>query len=667
MSTNLNVIPDDVTSYKTKEYWEKRYSEESPATTFDWFKTFQDLKLLFDKHLPNKEIKILMLGCGNSTLSEDMYDEGYHNIVNVDFSETVIENMKNRCVDRTGMTWLVMDIRDLKFLDEEFDVVIDKGTMDALMCDDGDVWNPKPEVVENVKREVDQVGVESRRKAFGKAVLERKHRNVRFHVHPLYISPTCKIPGPPVDHLFLGNVKNLIKAEPGGMQYEWAQKYGGFVCYHSLFNRPMLSITDPDLLHKIIVSNAYDFSKPPQMINDLKAALGCGLIIAEGVMHQKQRRMMMPAFSFSNVKEMIPTFVHVAHQLKSIWVTKIADGEERIVISPYFLKATLDVIGLVGFDYSFNNLTSSNELATAYDEIFNYEPTPLNTALKILATFIPFVRKIPFSINLRLDRAIKVVEKRSMQVIQEKKNLASKGKLQGRDLMSLLININENEKEDAEKMTDLELQYQVGVEDIIFLVFTLFPAFTSSMIFTDNDNPRCQEKLRQELIAAFPDPKFKPTFDDLNGLEYLNCVFKEVLRLAPSIPLVIRSPREDTVLNEYTIPKNTPIVIPIFAIHRLPSVWGEDAEEFKPERWQSIKTLDGNNFSYLPFFSGPRSCIGNKIALNEFKVFLSVLVRNFRFREVEDFKIKKIQGMALKAFPNIELWVSKVSEQEDEK
>ncbi|GES86083.1 S-adenosyl-L-methionine-dependent methyltransferase [Rhizophagus clarus] len=157
MSTNLNVLPDDVIEYRTKEYWEKRYSKEPSEISFDWFKTYKELKPLFDVHLPNKNVSILMLGCGNSTLSEDMYDDGYHNITNIDFSETVIENMRIRCKDRTGMTWLIMDIRELNFLDKTFDIVIDKGTMDALMCDEGDVWDPKPEVIEIVKKEVDEV------------------------------------------------------------------------------------------------------------------------------------------------------------------------------------------------------------------------------------------------------------------------------------------------------------------------------------------------------------------------------------------------------------------------------------------------------------------------------------------------------------------------------
>ncbi|CAH1756936.1 11296_t:CDS:2 [Entrophospora sp. SA101] len=143
---------NDNNSYKTQEYWNERYSKEE---TFDWFKTYKDLSPLFKKHLLDENVSILMLGCGNS----NMYDDGYCNITNVDFSNIVIDNMKEKNKHRSKMSWLVMDVRDLKMLkdDESFDVVIDKGTMDALMCDEGDVWNPKPEVIENVGKEVDQV------------------------------------------------------------------------------------------------------------------------------------------------------------------------------------------------------------------------------------------------------------------------------------------------------------------------------------------------------------------------------------------------------------------------------------------------------------------------------------------------------------------------------
>ncbi|KAF9956097.1 hypothetical protein BGZ72_003034 [Mortierella alpina] len=147
-------VPDDPTAYKRQEYWEERYSKEE---SFDWFKTYEDLKPLLNEHITSKDARILMLGCGNSTLSEDMYDDGFHNIVNIDFSKTVIDNMTEKCKDRVGMEWIEMDIRDLKFEDGSFDIVIDKGTMDALMCDRGDVWNPDEELVKTVAEEVDEV------------------------------------------------------------------------------------------------------------------------------------------------------------------------------------------------------------------------------------------------------------------------------------------------------------------------------------------------------------------------------------------------------------------------------------------------------------------------------------------------------------------------------
>lgn len=79
-------------------------------------------------------------GCGNSSLSEDMYRDGFHNITNVDYSAIVIENMKNRSAETRSMQWLVMDIKDLKFECGSFDVVMEKATLDALLVGEKDPW-----------------------------------------------------------------------------------------------------------------------------------------------------------------------------------------------------------------------------------------------------------------------------------------------------------------------------------------------------------------------------------------------------------------------------------------------------------------------------------------------------------------------------------------------
>ena len=74
-----------------------------------------------------------MLGCGNSSFSADLYDNSYTGIVNVDFSETLIDSMRTQNLTRPLMTWEVMDMTALTCSDESFDVVFDKGALDALL------------------------------------------------------------------------------------------------------------------------------------------------------------------------------------------------------------------------------------------------------------------------------------------------------------------------------------------------------------------------------------------------------------------------------------------------------------------------------------------------------------------------------------------------------
>ena len=97
------------------------------------------------------------------------------------------------------------------------------------------------------------------------------------------------------------------------------------------------------------------------------------------------------------------------------------------------------------------------------------------------------------------------------------------------------------------------------------------------------------------------------------------------------------------------------------ALHRLPSIWGPTADDFDPKRWLDPSLIKNvTNFNYMPFNAGTRSCIGNKVALNEFKILLGMLVRNFVFQTVEGLHIEKKVGFASKLDPHLELIVSKI-------
>lgn len=132
-------------------------------------------------HAQSRLNSLPQVGCGNSSFSADLYDAGFPNIVNIDFSTVVIDSMRQKheqvslpnsdivaavpyCArgsvaelgavpqERPHMRWEVMDMTDLKYESGTFDVVIDKAAMDALMTDEGDVWDPNPEVLEAADR-----------------------------------------------------------------------------------------------------------------------------------------------------------------------------------------------------------------------------------------------------------------------------------------------------------------------------------------------------------------------------------------------------------------------------------------------------------------------------------------------------------------------------------
>ncbi len=86
-------------------------------------------------------ILLTFAGCGNSLLSEEMYRDGFTDITNIDYSSVVINNMKKKYSNLPSMKWEVMDIRDLQYEEDTFDVVIEKGTLDSLLVDERNPWS----------------------------------------------------------------------------------------------------------------------------------------------------------------------------------------------------------------------------------------------------------------------------------------------------------------------------------------------------------------------------------------------------------------------------------------------------------------------------------------------------------------------------------------------
>ncbi|ELR15315.1 catalytic, putative [Acanthamoeba castellanii str. Neff] len=124
---------------KGREYWDKRYKKDEEQ--FDWYQRYDTLKHILEEVTPKSMDRILMVGCGNSRMSEHMVEDGYAatSITNVDISPVVIDQMRKK---HPEMDWRVADATRMpEFGDRTFDAAIDKGTMDAILCGEGSAEN----------------------------------------------------------------------------------------------------------------------------------------------------------------------------------------------------------------------------------------------------------------------------------------------------------------------------------------------------------------------------------------------------------------------------------------------------------------------------------------------------------------------------------------------
>ncbi|KAG2668756.1 hypothetical protein I3843_14G005900 [Carya illinoinensis] len=123
-------------NYGDARYWDARYVQEGGS--FDWYQRYTALRPFVRKYIPTSS-RVLMVGCGNAVMSEDMVKDGYEDIMNIDISSVAIDMMRRKYENIPQLKYMQMDVRNMSFFpDESVDSVIDKGTLDSLMITYGD-------------------------------------------------------------------------------------------------------------------------------------------------------------------------------------------------------------------------------------------------------------------------------------------------------------------------------------------------------------------------------------------------------------------------------------------------------------------------------------------------------------------------------------------------
>ena len=169
--------------------------------------------------------------------------------------------------------------------------------------------------------------------------------------------------------------------------------------------------------------------------------------------------------------------------------------------------------------------------------------------------------------------------------------------------------------------------------------------------------PGVVEKLQKELDKAMPEPGV-PSYDQVKDLEYVQQVINETMRihstsslglprLVPGISPENPNPQGVDVCGKH-FPPGTTLSVPAYTIHHSKEIWGKDADEFRPERWEEGKLTERQKNAFVPFSYGPRACVGRNVAEMELKCIVGTVFRNFEFRDEHDGPMETREGFLRK-------------------
>ncbi|KAJ6593806.1 cytochrome-450 hydroxylase [Mycena capillaripes] len=487
------------------------------------------------------------------------------------------------------------------------------------------------------------------------------------------------LPGPPVPTWFGNHLQHVLNPTVTPKVHEiFVNRYGRSVRIRGLgpWDERLLTLDPVSLLH--IVKNTAIYEKPWQSRRLITSLIGCGMLSAEGLVHKRQRRVALPAFSGQNMRSLVDIAFKKGVQLRDVWMGLLCaetatPPSVRIDVCQFLSRVTFDVIGLAGFDYSFNSIQDeTNELFIAYTDMFEVAISQGGPFRTLLSIYLPRINKLfPDKTVKTVQRCQEVIHRVAGRLIQEKKQKIAEGEksgdpYDGKDLLTLLLKSN--------TATDLPPEHRISDDDILNNINTFMFAGsdTSSLSMTWTlyllaQHPDIQDRLRTELLSVaheFPrdlseldEDQIQSLHTALSGLPLLHNVTRESMRLIPPLHSTLRVATQDDevptsypvhnrdgTVNEkkhsFIVPKGTFVHVSVEAFNLDKTVWGEDAWDFNPDRWdnlpEAVQRYPWHFSNILTFSAGPRACPGLRFALIEIKTLYYILLTNFVFRETDE-------------------------------
>ncbi|ETP12193.1 hypothetical protein F441_12386 [Phytophthora nicotianae CJ01A1] len=400
---------------------------------------------------------------------------------------------------------------------------------------------------------------------------------------------------------------------------------------------PTLVLTSPKEIEEVFKTHVNIFEKGPDIREIGYDFFGEGIVGVDGEKWRQQRRTASHLFSMNMLKDkMDAVVIEKSLQLRDV-LAECARLNKPVSMKSLLSKLSSDVFTKIGFGVDLNGLGGDVDVEMEHPfikavETFGYV---FQSRLQSPMWLWRLKKRFGLAEEGELRKAKKIVHDLVMEIMKKSitdKNAATSSK-QEKDLITLFMDTMDSTADVMEVRNAVMNFFLAGKDTTTFSM--------SWMIVNMNRYPRVLDKIRAEINSNLPElvsgELEAPSMSDLQKLPYLEAAMRESLRLY--MATVHRAPNQSVTLEGgLHVPFGTHVIVPTYAMGRMTNVWGEDAAEYRPERWIDD---DGNvikisPFKFFSFLAGPHQCLGMRFALLEMETVMAVLLSRFDLKTVEN-------------------------------
>ncbi|KAL8767627.1 MAG: hypothetical protein Q9194_005930 [Teloschistes cf. exilis] len=355
---------------------------------------------------------------------------------------------------------------------------------------------------------------------------------------------------------------------------------------------------------------------------------GHGIMTADGPFWNRSRNLLKPTFSRAQISDHSQYSVHIDNLLTAL----LKDHHSFVDLKSYFENLALDSSTEFLFGHNIGSLTP-NTTFNAWTFIQAYNIGQAGIGKRMQLPHWNFLTR-----DKRFWRSCSIIRGFVEQFVDYASASRKDPSYQASNRLVLVHQLSDETPNRKEIVSQL-LNVFLPAHDATAIALT-------NIFFHLSRHPSAYATLRREILDLGPQADW--TFERLKACKYLQAVMNETFRLNPPIGQMSRAALRDSVLPTgggddgaapVFVKKGTVLTTSFYALHRSREQWGEDAEDWRPERW--LKE-DGDglrkvaHWTFLPFGGGPRVCIGMQLALTEVGYAVGRMVEQFRAVECRD-------------------------------